>query len=289
MTTAALAINRSKNKAEELGTVLSPRYPSVTLLSPLYASSKVTKEDIKQMLDAARSGKSARSVIAKNCSYVRFYPNGKIEIRLPFSAWPTDPDMDYNLSVGGGELFGPRILHRSQPFDLIFQGDEHKEYPFYMESQSVAAEMPFFNPDGKEISPSVSYNAHSLTLSESAYAAFRVRGTAFGHGYLVKITMNKKQEVDVENEDGSTEKKNIWVKLSVPAVPVLCSWEYKDGSEGTAQMDLQVPDCVRALLESCPDGDPLGDGVHVNDPNITLEVYYSTCTGKVVAVREVEG
>jgi hypothetical protein len=74
----------------------------------------------------------------------------------------------------------------------------------------------------------------------------------------------------------------------LPEAAVIARWTDGDGEPANAQLALALPGCLEQLLEACPDGGLIADrgSVSVSDQeDLVPVVYYSACTGNVLALR----
>ncbi len=304
MTSSALNISRGRpQRPDEAEAAFSPdRCPVVTLEQPPFTSGSdtVTMAQLVAMVNAARNGDSAWSVLRDSCSYVSWdeLDEGLIHVTLPFYVLPTAPDLEFELTASaasGAEITGGARLQLPKVHDAVFTDSQSVSLPYFFEEGSVRQMMPAFTSRGRRITVRAQLVGNTLSLSEPATTVCRLRGFVLAYQYELHFTLDKKPETTVIYRDESgnerrREEKEIWMKVAAPSLAILASWlcvtESGRGEQQTAQLTLKIPECVTAMLQLCPDTSrrepfPL-------PPVKTLQVYYSTCTGEVLETRVVE-
>ena len=73
-------------------------------------------------------------------------------------------------------------------------------------------------------------------------------------------------------------------KIANIEITVTVTWEQPDGTLGTDQLRLEIPQCVLDVLSFCPGGAPYY--LLWCEKSSDRQVYYSGCTGEVISVRD---
>ena len=76
--------------------------------------------------------------------------------------------------------------------------------------------------------------------------------------------------------------------IDIDSAPVAARWIGADGEEETAELDIPVPDCAKTLLAACADGTGVFSARSREAGEEVWEVAYSSCDGKMLAIRKVE-
>lgn len=239
--------------------------------------------DIQQMLGLAKLGLSPFSYIADNCQYITTSEDSsKAIIRLDFYVWPSQLDLEYNLSTELGIISNGIIHQEATEFDLIFNGSSYEEMDFIFSGRFTSG-MPIIRPDGSKITsmplvitpistPYMMVEDSSVTLSEEVYTVFRATGTKKGYKHTITMTLGTETGYKVENLDNSITLKYID--------------EY--GEEQIEVLDLIIPPCVEDLLTTCPNPNNIEDilkytlVINSDNSNNLYKVYVSSCDGSIV-------
>ncbi len=299
MNTATLTISRTKSAEQPAAETVLDHCPAVTLEQPGFAagSDTVTIKQLTEMVNAARNGDSAWTVMRDACEYVEFdaEDEGLIHVRLPFFALPTDPSLDFELTAGGVTLAGGWRTTLQKTRDAVFSGSDVAQLPYCYSSGRLTALMPAYSDTGRRLEVTAALQGDSVRLSQPATTVYRVDGEVTAYRYEAQLTLDKKPKKTVVYRDSAgrelrREEAEMWQQATASSVAVLAVWLCQTAQGGleqrTAQLSLQIPGCVNALLKVCPDGRrkepfPL-------PPVKTLRVYYSTCTGRVLKTVVIE-
>jgi len=228
-------------------------------------TNKVTLADMYQMHAYARAGRSAYDYLEETCPYVKRAKNGDVEITLEFFAWPSRSDLNYSINSSSGILSAREVVTEQRNIDVVFDGGKTAAMPFVFAGPLVP-QMPFINPDGEIITPTLTIDGATALLSEEATGVLRGTGTATGHKYRVTITMPC-----VESEE------DINLEITITA-----TWAGGDKEPDKEELNLEIPECVSAILGRCASGSGKTDGVDDEGNNRRYRVYYSTCDGSIL-------
>lgn len=255
--------------------------------------------DLYQMLSRVMSGQSALSYIADLCPYVEEYDDGKIlGVHLDFFVWPSDMDLNYEISTNLGIVSNQIVEEQHRSFDLIFNGSDYEEMPFIGDF-TFTPEMPFIGSDGDILpAPKITVEDDSVELSESCHTVFRVDGLA--RGYRHTLTMLFTVVEEPEEEEGEQQEvlyggffeevdENIIKNVKIENLKVQLTLTYTDdgGEQRTETLDMAIPKCVEDLLAFCPDGQAAWFLKCLSqncDPEI-IDVYWNACDGEDIVTH----
>ena len=225
--------------------------------------------DIYKMWTLAVSGKSAHSYKPIGCP-VEFI-GSDIYVYLGFYVWPSNPDLLYHLAASLGTIGPIQKIELQREFSGFVDNSNYWEFPYYMEDVTVEWETPTFNSYGDSITePSITITNTKLEFSSEVFGAFRVKGKAIGGYYLLTIVLNKPMtqeeitEEDIKNNiiQQIQDKKIVFspppiVKLNSYKIEnlestVTADWLLLDGTTETEQLEFEIPQCVKDILNFCP-------------------------------------
>jgi|GEM_PF-3709229 len=292
MQTTSLTITRA---AEDDDSTTSS-CPTLVLEQPDFAtgSDTVTMSQIVDMVNAARSGESAWTVLKSACTYVDWDDDdeGVLHVALPFYAMPSTPGLDFTVTASGVTLSDPIRSSAARTTDAVFTAATTVQLDYYFETGSAEQLIPAFDAEGNQVTVSATLSGSTLTLSQAVTTVFRVTGTAMAYKYNAQFDLDRTPEktvitVDNNGNEITRETKEVWMTLDEPSIAVLATWlcEVDDEwEEQSASLTLELPDCVSSMLTVCPDSGERKNPIILNPPH-TLDVYYSTCNGKVLATH----
>jgi len=146
-------------------------------------------------------------------------------------------------------------------------------------------------------SPTITVTGSTVSLSSPCYGVLRVRGMATGYKHTLTMEFAKQGNVVAAQVADVTLNGTPQVAAPAPAgyaitsIDVSVTATYKDGTgeEQSKILSLDIPECVKDLLEYC-EGDRL---IHQGTESTTIGdtetptpvVYYDTCTGNVITLR----
>ena len=108
---------------------------------------------------------------------------------------------------------------------------------------------------------------------QPCFGVLVVQGTATGFRHRFTLRFAK------FDEDGTVQ------SIELESVPVSATWNDEEGEGQTASAEVEIPRCVRDLLETCADGRALFNLSVKRNEAEGRDVAYSTCTGKMLAMR----
>ena len=248
----------------------------LTLLQePVDTRSGLLQEDLDRMLALVLSGQSARRYKPTRCQ--AWIQETTVGADLVVHAWPVPGDLAYTLEPVGCTAADPVAVEIEDEFDLVVPMAARVELPATCSGVTLAWQTPCFNRFGEEVAaPAITIHPASIELAAEVFGVLRVRATANGFRHAITYNLPKMQGGQVlKYED-------------LPEAAVIARWTGPDNEPAHEQLDLKTPACLADLLAACPDGSLIAErtGVQVNDGEETVPVvYYSACTGNVLALR----
>ncbi|MCK9311146.1 MAG: hypothetical protein M0P26_02585 [Bacteroidales bacterium] len=243
---------------------------------PVDKRSGLLQADLDRMLALVLSGQSARRYKPARCAaWIR---ETVVGADLVVHAWPVPEDLDYTLEAVGCEAAEPARVQVEGEFDLVVPMSASVDLPASFAGLTYTWQTPCFNRFGEEVpAPAITVHPARLELAAEVFGVLRIAGQAIGDRYAITYTVPKMQSGQVlKYED-------------LPEAAVIARWTDADGEPANAQLALDLPGCLEQLLEACPDGSLVADrkaGGQINpDEGLVPVVYYSACTGNVLALR----
>lgn len=260
MITASLTVNYTQEE-QSSGDWLRLSQASVT-------SNKLTNEDLEVMLALVQSGVSAHAYKPSNCEASIL--SDRVIADLTLKVWPSDIDIVYDLSSELLTIGAAKSLQEWHEFDLIVPMASKVDLPYLCESPTLVWQTPTYNSRGEEVEkPDITKAGTTLYLSDEVFGVLRVKCLAEGWQHNLQFSWIKTEWQAITN-----------VKLVVSA-----SWV-----GGVESITLELPGCLEALLAFCPDGNSKHSHgqstVDSEEDEVIPVVYYSPCSGKVIAVRQ---
>lgn len=281
------------------------RLPALRLwLEPERVSKRhnnATLADIDAMLALVRSGASARNRQASRCGWAKWDANGDLVVTLALWVWPSDIDLQYSLTLPPHVTSAEPVLERL-PRDTKFwvagSGGEI-ELPWLLEDASFAwhprigvwdeksrpAEPPEITQDKARLiltplpdPPPASGGRAGWGAQGERYGVLWARGTAVGWRHDISIRYPKGGG---EQADPAAPAIRI---TGADSVNVRATWTDENGETRTDEATLEIPDCVRDMLEKCPAGSK--NSIRMKpEGEPPVVVYYNTCNGRVLDIR----
>lgn len=246
--------------------------PWVRLEQEPVRSGALTQTDLLTMLALVQAGTSARAYRPADC--VAYVQGDQAHADLAVYAWPSSLDLDYTLTPLLVELGQVTSLRQERDFDLVVPMADSVDLPFLMDALSLTWQTPCYNRFGQQVGPpGITHTGASLDLSAEVFGVLRVRGQALGFRHACHFALAK----------------DLGASISDITPVVTAAWTDPDQGQQTERLEIELPDCLTDLMALCPDG--ISQRAHalgsVTDPDedIVPVVYYSTCTGQVLALR----
>lgn len=246
--------------------------PWVRLEQEPVRSGSLTQTDLLTMLALVQAGTSAKAYRPADC--VAYVQGDIAHADLAIHAYPSALDLAYTLTPLLVELGQVTALRQERDFDLIVPMSASVDLPFLMDNLSLTWQTPCYTRFGQQTSPpAITINGAKLELSAEVFGVLRVRGQALGFRHALHFQVAK----------------DLGSSLSNIVPVVTAAWTDPEQGQQTERLEIELPDCLTDLLALCPDG--ITERAHalgsVTDPDedIVPVVYYSTCTGHVLALR----
>ena len=255
----------------------------VALEAEAGAGSRPTLDDIDRMMTRAASGMSARTVLAERCAAARFTKDGEVVVTLAVLVWPSRADLRYELDLPGEATPGAvTVIRAERQYKTWASGGGVIELPWRMEAAAPAWAYGCWDEFSREIpGPRLSHDQARILVegerARDAHGIVAVTGAAVGFRHEFSLTIGK-----IDPESGAVS------AIDIESVPVAARWTNADGETVTAELDLPVPECAKALLAECPDGAGQFSGRAKEAEAGVWEVAYSSCSGRMLGMRFVE-
>lgn len=239
--------------------------------------------DLSAMLTLARSGVSARHHQLERCRWARWSDDGALVVSLCVYVWPSSIDLAYTLTT-------PEQVTSAPP--VLVQIRRHRK--FWL-SQATSLTLPWLLLDDADIhwhastgcldahsaqiaAPALIRSGTRISLSYPVSGLISVTGTAIGWRHDLTIRFDK-----FDGSAGNAFGLGV-TKYDADSFDVLAHWRGNDGSLREESAEMNIPQCVRGLLEACSDGTPITSlRVRHRSPP-WYEVRYNTCDGSVLDV-----
>ena len=246
--------------------------------------------DIDAMLAAAMSGLSARSRQLERCRWAKWLEDGSLEVTLSCFAWPSRPDLAYSLHLPPGVTAAPPVaVELSRSWKYWVGGSRSIELPWHLEGAQLHwhAAIGCSNEFSEAIAaPAISHQFARIELGGPAYGVLVATGTARGFRHDLSINYSKLATTDEDAE--AAPGKPVLNRIEAESISLRATWENEHGEEAEDTAELAIPQCVRELLAACEDGSWLVNGSISHEDVGIMNIYYSTCDGKILARRIVK-
>ena len=235
--------------------------------------------DLDAMLRYARSGLSARNYQIERCRWARLNQDGVLEVELSCFVWPSRPELVYSVSLPAEATPGRvEAVRLQRQWKYWVGGNKLIELPWRLEGAALSWQPGFTCVD--EFSAPVAapglrheYATIEVLGEQPCFGVLVVQGTATGFRHRFTLRFAK------FDEDGTVQ------SIELESVPVSATWNDEEGEGQTASAEVEIPRCVRDLLETCADGRALFNLSVKRNEAEGRDVAYSTCTGKMLAMR----
>jgi len=270
----------------------NPNQHRLTLTQDPVSTLALTLDALPAMLSLARSGISALEYLAQACPATM--SANIVTIPLTIYAWPSHRQ-DYSLSATNGSMTAigeGESIEEEREFDLVVESTDAVDLPCLAAGITVTWQSPAILADGREIEPPAisGYDVdqgrliplaedhgpvNRLILDRACFCVLRIRCRAIGYSHSVTLSVQRVAGFDASDIEET----------------ITASWLLEDGTTDATSIELDIPGCVEVLLNDCYDGSSVGahlSSSSVTDTQYRTRVRFSTCTGKVIDVRQVE-
>ncbi len=272
-------------------------------------------QDLWNMFSFAQSGLTANSY-NNDCENMSI-DSDTISIPLKIWVWPSAMDLQYTLSNALDD--GSTVAMTVSPARLVevYRSDsivvglaDNYVFDHLLSLQNFQLETPCYNRLGEQIlMPFFEVKENKILFDAPFFASARVRYKAIGYEHTVTLHYpNDKAGIGQIKDDLAAQQSHVAaaevdtrVKINVSNVTLIASYVDNSATSGAKlqqnTLGLQIPESVANCLSQCPDGSLIGGGsTTINDGDDDdgqdqdqepeteewLDVYYSTCSGKVI-------
>lgn len=273
LTPTYTATPEDADRLPDLRLTLEPEY-----IDPRAALANLA--DIDAMLAAARSGASAHIRQMENCRWARMQADGTVHVRLSVMVWPSEPGLQYRLTAPANINIQPGIYtEKGKHRKYWVSGGGAIELPWCLQNAALrwhsasGCRDAWSNPAP---APGLRQNRARIEIDgDRVFGVLQVTGTAVGFLHYLEFDARK-----IEEQDG----RRIITGFAADSFEVQAEWTDEKGETRTESATVDIPPCVKALLERCAGG---GFRFRTRDDSAPpVTVYYSTCDGSVLAVRK---
>ncbi len=279
-----------------------------------------TMTDISQMIARAKSGVSAFTYKASECSYT--YENNIFSTWFHFYVWPSSTTLPYELTSSAGIIDRGEVIKEKVTFIVVFELSDSVALDFLLEDATFKPETTYYGEDGAVL--------YDIDLQMDDYTTIRSNKQFFG---VVEVSGNKigkkhklttQLTAELPDADATLIPTDIvsWqtgfaesilppvgglnmtgYSITNLAITIIAKWIDVSGEEAAEILKLEVPQCVKDALEMCGDPtnlDGLGAIVNISsnyeisgdDPEPTGRknalIYFSICDGSVLDIVETD-
>lgn len=240
-----------------------PRFVTLEPVIPVETVSQATLVDIYRMFLRAQAGIPASTYREDGCPIV--FDGDFVRITLDFFAWPSAQALAFELGASIGEIGTAEIVEVERERDILFDLKNYYDLDFLALSASLFWQTPCYTSAGLQVAnPPLVLGGSRIALPQDLFGVARLQAVAWGHKYRLTIVVEKGDN-----------------RLTGLEPVVTAAWKDADGKTETEQLELTLPPCVEFALALC-DGDL--SNTYCSHRQRLINAYYSTCTGKVIAV-----
>lgn len=278
----------------DVATGLEDPWVKLEQTKPSKIAQAVTMREIYRMWMMAAQGQSARRMRSAGCP-IEFI-GSQIHIYLGFQAWPSTPEMSFDLQASTGKIINRKNIEKQREFSVFVENVTNVKLPYYMRDISLHWETPCFNRYGEQIdAPTITLAPTEISFDSEVFGGLRITGTALGVSAIAHITIDKPiTEDDSLYDPHATGATTIYqsgvysttkpkpanlnsTKIEAPSCTITASWQGLTETK-TDQLRLEVPQCVIDALNMCPGMWDKFAEFCWEQKKIT--VYFDGCTGE---------
>lgn len=228
---------------------------------------------VMRMISSVVEYRSAMEQLYKDCVYASIVDD-VITVTLAFYVWPSQMDLEYNLSLTNGNSLGSakltteEVINYHKSFDVIFNNASYVELPYNFTGDFVQS-MPVFTPEGKASRATFELVDSVIEATETVYTVLRADGIAHGYRHTVEMKFNKSDAGEEQRID------NVNCEVTL-------TYKNEDGETETEILQLEIPQCALDLLEWCESDKPTGCQGNDCNKGTTIKVWYSTCEDETI-------
>lgn len=229
--------------------------------------------DIYEMWMLARDGQSARNFKPPSPCNVKFTED-TASIKIYFNIYPSEMDLGYSLTTSLGTIAPEKEpLETVREFGFWFNNTNVISFDRVYKNMTFTQQSPCYSPQGHlKTTPKITVEREVAKTSEDIFLVGVASGQEQGYSHCVDI------ELDMKDEEGN------YLEITEINCTITAVWDNNTEDE-TAQLNLVIPQCILRALKLC--GGKPSMVCHKCEGEI-LEVYFSTCDGEVILVRETD-
>lgn len=245
---------------------------------------QVSYNDLAAMYYMALAKVSARLYESQSCPVSM--TAGRILVPVPFYIFPSSLDLGYELTSGVGEVSSGIAAQVWREFDVIIDNESEVDLGFLAEQVSFTPLTGYYDHLSRPLrdAPTITHDGGRLLIEPACFCILRVKCLALGYAHTLTMQLDKFEKT--ADESGLN-----WSGYSLDNLQsfVQATWFEGDELQSTSKK-LAVPPCVQDFLSFCPDdseraGEPVSYVGSLKGHHTIL--WYSTCTGRELAVRRV--
>ncbi len=266
-------------------------------------------QDVYRLWLMAATGISAQAIRPSGCP-VEFI-GSDVHVYLGFYVWPSDPDLTYTVSTAFGKLSGVSRIEKQRELSVLVNNAATYELPYWMRDVTVVWETPCFNRNGELLDkpPEVICQGSWIEFSSEVFGICRVRGVAVGESRVCEMVIGKEVYVDPELQPPAEPISSKIISMTyyhngingfyISAPPatnlngyktddlqntITTSWLDNEDKTQTEQLRLEIPQCVKDVLDFCPD--TYKSTTIICQEIKDVRIYYNGCTGEYMYTDE---
>lgn len=251
-------------------------------LEPIEPRDDLTMNDIVQMYALARSGVSARTYKPSYTQKIRIGPTF-VRFTIDFYVWTVPLELPYELSTSQGTIGSAINVSELQDFSAVFPLSRGVSLGKPVKNLSYEWKTPLFDASGRvqAVFPHIKYKNGTLCIDKPYFGEARVRFNREGHKHTVTCEIT-----NVDNEGNHLQVTDINITITA-------RWENSQGETEVTTLKLPISDAIKSAFEICGGQNTLicqgcGGGGEDGEGSVIADVYYNTCTGKVLDVNKTD-
>lgn len=234
------------------------------------SSSKLTAADLHTMLAMVASGVSAKAYKPASCE--AYVLGDMAYCDLQAYVWPSSLELNYTISAQLLTVQEVQSAKVEREFDLVVEMADSVELPCLATALTATWQTPCYNKVGVQVDPpAITIKPTSLQLSAEVFGVLRIRCLAHGWLHPLQFEMQKNAADTITN-----------LKPTLTA-----TWGSGENAQSVS-INIELPACLETLLAACDDGTTYRDkayGTAKPDEGLVSYIYYTPCSGRMLAVR----
>ena len=246
----------------------------------------INLDDVLRMNSLERARMSAFHYRADEDIY--FSDDGNvINIPLLFLVFPSDPNLNYSLSIQEpGKISGKKRVNPQKVQEVIVPMANKVKMPYLINSAELEWETECYNEYGNIIpKPNYFIEKDTIYFDSTFFGVLRGKFTFVAYEYTATLSFTKfedsKSYSDVRRLKTIISEKTL--KITNIECTVLCKFLDEHKSEHIEKLELKIPKSVELFLESCAKAPNLPI-IEWNDEkeHCHTTYYFSMCDGSII-------